>query len=184
MHGGASHVFHRRLVRFGLKSGTDDFITGISLDFFLETTNLMLIAVALVSGTMLLMPVLRARAGASSVSSLEATQLINQKNAILVDVRSPEEFTTGTILGARNFPGDSLVQRAGTELSRFKARPVIVLCETGGRSVRMVAELKKAGFAEVYNLAGGVGGWRQAGLPLSRSASRDQTSGGAKKEKS
>jgi len=153
------------------------------LDFFLETTNLMLIAVALVSGTMLLMPMLRGRAGASSVSSLEATQLINHRNAILVDVRSPEEFATGSILGARNFPGDSLVHRASIELARFKARPVIVLCETGSRSMRMLAELKKAEFAEVYNLAGGVAGWRQAGLPLSRPASREQNGGAAKKEK-
>ncbi len=132
---------------------------------------------------MLLMPMLRARSGASSLSSLEATQFINQKNAILVDVRKPEEFATGSILGARNIPAEHVAQRAGTELSRFKGRPVIVLCETGSRSMRVIAELKKAGFAEVYNLAGGVGGWRQAGLPLSRSSSREPNGGAAKKEK-
>ena len=66
--------------------------------------NWPLIAVAVVSGLMLIWPLFAGRGG-NRVSTLEATQLINQKDAVIVDIRDQAEFARGHIAGARSLPG-------------------------------------------------------------------------------
>lgn len=131
------------------------------MQFFID--NIVLIAVAFISGGMLLWPLLRARAAGPSVSTLEATRLINSKNAQIVDVRTPEQFATGSLPNAKNIPASNLKDRLG-ELK--KERPIILVCNTGTSAGPAAAQLRASGFAEVYVLAGGVAGWREAGLPL------------------
>ena len=144
------------------------------MKFILE--NIFLIGIALVSGGLLLWPLLSRRSGSGALGTLEATQLINTRNAIVLDVREPAAFATGSITGARNMPLASLAERAG-ELARFKARPLLVVCETGASAGRALDILKKQEFAEVASLAGGLAAWKQAGLPLVKSMkdqARDQ----------
>jgi rhodanese-related sulfurtransferase len=137
-----------------------------SLEFV--KNNWMLIALAFVSGAMLIWPyVRRAAAGGASIGTLEATQLINREDALVLDVRDPDEFARGRILGARNLPLAELEKRA-EDLAKFKARPVIVACERGNRSLGAAATLRKLGFERVYNLAGGYAAWQQAGLPVEK----------------
>ncbi|MEW5862807.1 MAG: rhodanese-like domain-containing protein [Pseudomonadota bacterium] len=138
----------------------------LSLDFV--KNNWMLIALAFVSGAMLIWPyVRRAAAGGASIGTLEATQLINREDAVVLDVRDPDEFARGHILGARNVPLAELDRRAG-DLAKLKARPVIVACASGNRSLGAAATLRKLGFERVYNLAGGFAAWQQAGLPVEK----------------
>jgi len=127
--------------------------------------NLFLIAVALVSGAMLLWPAVRRGTGGSAVSPQDATLMINRQDAIILDVRKPEDYGKGHVLNARNVPLAELEDRA-RELHRYKAKPVIV-CEEGGRS-SAAAALRKLGFEQVYVLAGGIGAWQQAGLPVEK----------------
>lgn len=129
--------------------------------------NLLLIVVALASGGMLLWPLVRRGTGGPWVSATQATQLINREDALVVDVREPGEYGAGHILGARNVP---LARLAGgaTELGKKKDRPVIVYCESGDRSAKALAALKAQGFQRAFNLAGGINGWRQAGLPVEK----------------
>jgi len=54
--------------------------------------NLLLIGVAAVSGAMLLWPLLRRSTGGPWVSTLQATQLVNRQNALIIDVREPNEY--------------------------------------------------------------------------------------------
>ncbi len=133
------------------------------MTFFYD--NLLLIALALVSGGLLFWPMLRRGGGDASLSPLEATQLINHRNAIVVDVRDEKAFAEGSLAGARNIPADALATRAA-ELSRFKARPILVVCAAGQQSARAIATFKEQGFADAYTLAGGIAAWRQASLPL------------------
>lgn len=142
---------------------------GFSLNFLLDPQNLALIGVAAASGAILFTSSLRSSAGKASCSTLEATQMINQKNALVLDVRSAEEFARSSLIGARNIPADELAKRIG-ELARFKNRPVIVVCKSGSRSAGAVSTLSKDGFAEVYNLAGGITAWEIASLPLAKPA--------------
>ena len=127
--------------------------------------NWYLIVAALVSGGMLLWPLIRRGAGGTTVSPLEAVQLMNHRNAIVVDVRDEKAFARGSLTGARNVPAAALASRV-SELARFKARPAIVVCESGQASARALATLKTAGFDEVRSLQGGLAAWKQAGLPL------------------
>ena len=131
------------------------------------TENIFLIAIAFVSGAMLVWPLVRRGAGGSSVGTLEATMLINSKDAIVLDVRTAAEFAQSHILNSRNVPLDEIEARI-RELERFKAKPIIVSCATGNRSGSAAAILRKHGFNDVVNLAGGIAAWQQAGLPTGK----------------
>ncbi|MBI3371565.1 MAG: rhodanese-like domain-containing protein [Betaproteobacteria bacterium] len=129
--------------------------------------NLLLIATAVISGAMLLWPLVRRGTGGPWASTLEATRLINQKDAPMLDVREPAEFAAGHILGARNIPLAQIEARSA-EFDKWKAKPVIVYCDSGSRANSAMALLKQRGFAEVYNLSGGYPAWQQAGLPVEK----------------
>ncbi|MDH4189378.1 MAG: rhodanese-like domain-containing protein [Betaproteobacteria bacterium] len=129
--------------------------------------NLLMFVVAIASGGMLLWPFLRRGAGGPWVNAVQATQLINREDAIVVDVREPAEFAQGHILSARNLPMSQLGARVG-ELDKYKSRAVVLCCATGNRSSRAIAMLKSRGFEKACNLSGGLSGWQQAGLPVEK----------------
>ena len=131
------------------------------------TENIFLIAVAFVSGAMLVWPLVRRGVGGASVGTLEATMLINQKDAVVIDVREPAEFAQSHILNSRNIPLGEIEARL-KELERYKEKPVIVACATGNRSGSAAAVLRKQGFASAVNLSGGIAAWQQAGLPTGK----------------
>jgi rhodanese-related sulfurtransferase len=130
--------------------------------------NWHLIALAFVSGAMLVWPMVRRlSAGGASLSTLQATQLINREDALVLDVRDLVEFAKGHILGAKHVPLAELDKRAA-ELHKHKAKPVIVSCDGGNKSLAGMAQLRKLGFEKVFNLAGGYAAWQQAGLPVEK----------------
>jgi len=131
------------------------------------TKNIFLIVIAAVSGGMLLWPLLRKGTGGPWVNTLQATQLMNREDALVVDLRPADEFAKGHILGARSIPLADLARRSG-ELDKHKAKPVIVHCGDGNRAGGGVALLRKNGFANVVNLSGGYTAWQQAGLPVEK----------------
>ena len=129
--------------------------------------NILLIAVAFVSGAMLIWPYVRRATAGPSVTPAQATQLINREDALVLDVREPGEYGAGHILGARNLPLANVDQR-GAELAKRKDRPVIVYCDSGNRSGKAAAALKALGYTRVLNLAGGLPAWQQAGMPVEK----------------
>lgn len=128
------------------------------------TENIFLIAIAFVSGAMLVWPLMRRGVGGAAVGTLEATMLINQKDAIVLDVRESAEFAQSHILNSRNIPLGEVEARL-KELERYREKPMIVACATGNRSGSAAAMLRKHGFTGAVNLAGGIAAWQQAGLP-------------------
>ena len=131
--------------------------------------NILLVAAAVGSGAMLLWPLLRgvAGGGGASVNTLQATQLMNRENALVLDLREPAAYAAGHILGARNVPLAELDRRAG-DLEKYKSKTLIVHCDTGSTSARAVSLLKARGFGNVVSLAGGYRAWLQASLPVER----------------
>jgi rhodanese-related sulfurtransferase len=125
--------------------------------------NIMWVIAAAVSGGMLLASFLRA--AGKGISVTEATLLINREDAVIVDVRETQEWSAGHIANARHLALGQLDKRV-SELEKFKDRPLIVCCASGNRSSSACASLKKAGFERVFNLSGGIGAWKDAGLPL------------------
>lgn len=131
------------------------------MQFLIE--NIFLIAIALFSGAMLLWPMLRSRVSGPALTTLQVTQLINGKNATIVDIRPPEEFAKGSLPNARNLPPDRVKDGAG---ALKKDKPVIVVCANGRSAGSVAAQLRSNGFSEVFVLAGGLAAWREAGLPI------------------
>ena len=129
--------------------------------------NLLLFVVALVSGGMLLWPLVRRTTGGPWVNPSQATQLINREEAMVIDVREPNEYGAGHVLGAKNMPLARLAAGAPEQLKR-KDRPIIVYCDGGDRAGKAAAALKRQGYTRVANLSGGLAGWQQAGLPVER----------------
>jgi len=103
----------------------------------------------------------------SKLTPAGATQLINNEDVVLLDVREPAETSVGKIMKAIQIPVGSVSQRVG-ELDKHKNKNVIVYCKTGARSGLACRELNKAGFEKVYNLSGGITAWQEAHLPISR----------------
>jgi rhodanese-related sulfurtransferase len=129
--------------------------------------NLLLIAVAFVSGAMLIWPLVRRTTGGPWVTPAQATHLINREDAVVVDVRDPGEYGAGHILGARNVPL-ARIDEGGGDLLKRKDKPLILYDERGERAPKAAAALKKQGFSRVVNLSGGIGAWQQAGLPVEK----------------
>jgi rhodanese-related sulfurtransferase len=110
------------------------------------------------------------RQGASGVSINEAIALHN-KGALVLDVRSADEYATGHIVDARHIVLDKLMDSLGS-IKKYRDKAVIVCCESGARSREAAALLKAQGYQNVYNLTGGLAAWRQDNLPLSTKPSR------------
>jgi len=98
----------------------------------------------------------------------EATRLINQEDAIVVDVRSRDDFRKGHIASAISVPAGDIKAGNLGELDKHKAKPVIVVCGNGISSQEPAALLNKAGFEKVTLLKEGIAGWAGENLPLVR----------------
>jgi rhodanese-related sulfurtransferase len=105
--------------------------------------------------------------GIKEVGTVAALQLINHKDAVIVDVREQAEFETGHLLNAKLIPLGTLKGRIG-ELEKYRDQPLVMVCGSGQRSKIAAAQLKNQGFTQAYSLVGGVVAWRKAELPLER----------------
>ena len=136
------------------------------MKFFADNIfNAILLVTMLASGAALLIPNLLRRG--DKVTTLQATQMINQGKTVLLDVRDNAEFAAGHMRDARNIPVKELQNRLA-ELDKMKSRNVLVICASGLQSARATAILRKAGFASVTSLAGGMKAWQDLGLPVAR----------------
>lgn len=105
--------------------------------------------------------------GYRELKPAEAMPLINDDNTLIVDVRSENEFIDGHINRAINLPLQLLETRA-SEIERYKDKPLLVMCRSGNRSGIACGKLRKLGFSNVTNLAGGVMAWQYANYPLKK----------------
>jgi len=130
--------------------------------------NIWMVVIAFTSGLMLLWSFYGNRMrGIKDVDVVEALGLINHKNALVLDVREESEFKSGHILNAKSIPLGKLAERLD-ELKRNREQPIVVVCRSGQRSASACAALGKQGFAQAYNLSGGVMGWQKSNLPLEK----------------
>jgi len=136
------------------------------LNFLIE--NWFLIVAAVVSGGALLYPMLVAGSQGAAVSTAQAVQLINREKGVLIDVSEPEEYAKGHAVGARNIPFGSL--EGHKSLPSNKALPLVLVCPTGARAGRAAGMLRKLGYEKAQVLAGGLKAWREANLPVEKTA--------------
>lgn len=127
--------------------------------------NIWLELITVISGIMLFWSFFGNRLrGVKEANCASALQLINHREAFVLDVREPKEFDGGHLLNAKSIPLGKLRERIG-ELERYRDKPIVVVCRSGNRSATACALLGREGFS-AYNLAGGVMAWQKANLPL------------------
>ena len=134
------------------------------MNFIVE--NWMLVAIAVVSGALLLWPLVQG-AGGGALSPAGAVQLINRERAVVVDVCEPEEFAAGHVGGARNVPLGQLAQRL-PEVVKNKALPLVLVCASGSRAGKAEGIARKLGYDRAQAMAGGLKAWKDANLPVEK----------------
>lgn len=90
----------------------------------------------------------------------EAKTAMAKKDIVLVDVRTPEEYNSGTVEGAENI--DFLDESFREKFSNYdKEKPVYIFCQSGNRSGKAANVLSEMGFEKIYDIEGGYRDWEE-----------------------
>jgi rhodanese-related sulfurtransferase len=105
--------------------------------------------------------------GVRHVDPNQAQKLVSDKKVVVLDIRTPGEFSTGRIAGARNidFEAPDFERRID---GLDKSKSYLVHCASGGRSTHSLLLFKKHQFQSIYHLDGGLKAWQKAGLPVEK----------------
>lgn len=125
------------------------------------------LGLAFVIGMLIVEPLRRAKYRYTYVAPAQAVTVINRENAVVIDTRDASEFNTGHIVNALNIPHAKLVDPL-TDLSKYKNRPIIVVCRNGQISPKAAVALRKRGSEDVRVLSGGIKAWTKAQLPVEK----------------
>lgn len=107
--------------------------------------------------------------GPRVVGSLSADVLLSAPptDALILDVRTTDEFASGHVPGAINIPYDEVGMRV-EEIGSDRDRTVVVYCESGGRAGKAEATLLASGFTDLVHLEGDMRAWRSEGRPTAK----------------
>ncbi len=100
--------------------------------------------------------------GSTRLNPQQAIQLINQDHAVIFDTREKNLFSQGHIAGALHMPETLLTNK---DLSKYKEKPIILVCSNGTHSTKLSGKLKQKGATKLYFLQGGMSSWTSANLP-------------------
>ncbi len=134
--------------------------------------NWYLFVLAAVSGGLLLWPMISGGGQGNTVSTAEAVRMINREKAVVIDVGEPDEFAAAHVAGSRSIPLGSIdtAKEGGKGLPPNKASTLVVVCPTGARAARAAGMLRKLGYPNARSVAGGLKAWREANLPIEKTA--------------
>ncbi len=104
----------------------------------------------------------------AAVSPQEAIRLMNQ-HALVLDIRSAEQFAAGHVGGARHLPSAEILT-AGETLKKHLEKPIVVYDESGSLGAAAMRQLAAQGFKKAANLRGGLAAWRTENLPVTKGA--------------
>lgn len=123
--------------------------------------NFWLISIALAGAYIIFRIAATRLSNINNVEPEEAERLISQEGAVVIDVRTHNEYAGSRIPNSKHIPLSQIGNRLG-EIERYRERPVVVNCRSGSRSARACKLLTRNGFSEVYNLRGGLRSWVRA----------------------
>jgi rhodanese-related sulfurtransferase len=103
-------------------------------------------------------------AAAAAIAPFEAIRMMNT-GAVLVDLRSANQFKDGHIEGARNVPGDQIAADPKA-LERLAGKTIVLYCDSGTTTAAAQRTLERAGAKNVFSLRGGLAAWKQENLPV------------------
>lgn len=102
--------------------------------------------------------------GGKPITAHEATKLLNNGDALLIDLREAKEYNEGHIAGSLHMPFNKIASRA-SELEKSKSK-VIILADKIGQHAGKIGKVLGASGYQVRRLQGGVSEWSSQGLPL------------------
>lgn len=138
-----------------------------SITQFVINNWYLFVAMGVVLALLLAGPITQLMHGIKNLNPNQAILLVNRESGIFVDISELHEYKSGHVPDSINIPLSQMVQQLQL-LEKYKAKPVIVVCRTGNRSVRAAARLRKYGFGAVYTLGGGMASWQRENLPVER----------------
>ncbi len=101
----------------------------------------------------------------TNVDAATFKSLIEKKDGVVIDLRTPDEIKKGKIEGAVEI--DYLNKNFSDKIAKLdKKKTYYVYCAAGGRSADAAEEMKKLGFVKVFNLAKGYSDWLKKGMPV------------------
>jgi rhodanese-related sulfurtransferase len=89
------------------------------------------------------------------------------RGAVVIDLRAAEQYAAGHLSGARRMDGEQIL-KAGETMKKYLQKPLIVYDESGSLGTAAARQLKAQGFAQAFNLRGGLAAWRSDNLPLEK----------------
>jgi len=107
-----------------------------------------------------------------ALSPLLAVTKMNSADTIIIDVRDAHEYIKGHIENAINVPLSKLSDQIDT-LEQYKKQTIIVVCQTGTRSLPACKTLTKANFENVFNILGGMQSWEDNKFPIKISGKKN-----------
>ncbi|MBU3824043.1 MAG: rhodanese-like domain-containing protein [Candidatus Oceanisphaera merdipullorum] len=137
------------------------------LDFFANNTLLVVAWIGLVAA-IVVTTVMAKLSKVKVIPTQEAVLLINKQDAVVIDVRSADDFRKGHITGAVNVPASQIKANDLSQIQKYQQKPVILVCETGMTTSGLGRILTKAQFTQVYALRGGMADWRTQNLPVAK----------------
>lgn len=96
--------------------------------------------------------------GLPTIEHNDFVRVVSDGSCAIVDVREPNEYAAGHVAGAHNLP-----------MSKFdpsqlpQGKPVVIICQAGGRSAKALSQAIGAGRKDVRHYAPGTGGWKSRG---------------------
>ncbi len=134
---------------------------------FIVNNPILFLMLAIIIGLIIWTELRRFTRGFKEISPIEAVQLVNHENALMLDIREDAELNQGKIAGSKHIPLSILKQRL-KELEKYRESPVITFCRSGSRSSQASNILYKNQFEKVYHMKGGMIAWENANLPKSK----------------
>jgi sulfur-carrier protein adenylyltransferase/sulfurtransferase len=107
------------------------------------------------------------------IGARETPDALSGKNALLVDVRSDQEWQIAHIPGALHVPMSQLEERL-PELAPDRSRPIITYCAVGARSLRSLPTLDELGYEDAVSMTGGIVAWQELGFAVESSGALDE----------
>ena len=109
-------------------------------------------------------------AASENLPPLQASEFLKQTpQALLIDVRNPDEYKVEHIAGAKLIP---LPELGGRLAEIPKDKPLLLYCHSGRRSLNALNLLKSKGYKDLRQVEGGITAWKEKGLPLENGSSR------------
>jgi rhodanese-related sulfurtransferase len=104
---------------------------------------------------------------ANQLNPINAIRIMNNDDALVLDVRETAEFGKGHIKNAKNMPFSSLKDKL-KNIAKHKNAAVLAYCNNGAVSNKACKVLQQEGFTNVHNIAGGINSWLDAKLPVTK----------------